>query len=67
MLGVLVHALSHLYFGGMNALRRIVAASDRASNAFRHASPLQVSFYVDPAVLSHVDDGLFRPARSIPA
>ena len=43
----------------------LAPANASAPNAFRHASPLQVSFYVDPAALCHVGDALFRPPRSI--
>ena len=43
----------------------LAPANESAPNAFRHASPLWVSFYVDPAALSHVGDALFRPPRSI--
>ena len=45
----------------------LAPACDRAPSAFRHPPMLQVSFYVDPAVLSPVGDALFRPPRSIPA
>ena len=43
----------------------LAPACDSRPNSFRHASPLRVSFYVDPAVLSDVGDALFRPPRSI--
>lgn len=43
----------------------LAPACESRPNAFRHASPLRVSFYVDPAALPHVGDALFRPPRSI--
>jgi hypothetical protein len=43
----------------------LAPASQTSPNALRHASPLRVSFYVDPTAFSHVGDALFRPPRSI--
>lgn len=43
----------------------LAPACESSPNAFRHASPLRVSFYVDPAALPHPGDALFRPPRSI--
>ena len=43
----------------------LAPASAFSPNAATHASPLRVSFYVDPAILPHVGNALFRPPRSV--